>query len=77
LKREIIFDFIFLDPPYKKQQLLKLLERIEKQKLLKDNGIIVCEHGTDVALPDEVGFLKNIKREQYGIIGISIYQLFT
>ncbi|MFD2443402.1 16S rRNA (guanine(966)-N(2))-methyltransferase RsmD [Bacillus sp. CGMCC 1.16607] len=75
LKREIKFDFIFLDPPYKKQQLLKLLETIEKEQLVISDGMIVCEHATDVILPDEVGLLKNIKKETYGIISISIYQL--
>ncbi|HYK74668.1 MAG TPA: 16S rRNA (guanine(966)-N(2))-methyltransferase RsmD [Pseudoneobacillus sp.] len=75
LKRELQFDFIFLDPPYKMQQLVKLLEFIEKEKMLKSNGVIVCEHSSDIQLPDEVGSLKNMKREKYGIIGITIYQL--
>lgn len=75
LKREIKFDFIFLDPPYKMQQLLNLLETIEYEKMLKINGVIVCEHSSEIQLPDEVGLLKNIKREKYGIIGITIYQL--
>ncbi|WP_442599381.1 16S rRNA (guanine(966)-N(2))-methyltransferase RsmD [Neobacillus sp. D3-1R] len=75
LKREIKFDFIFLDPPYKMQQLVKLLETIEKEKMLNSNGVIVCEHSSEIQLPDEVGLLKNTKREKYGIIGISIYQL--
>jgi 16S rRNA (guanine966-N2)-methyltransferase len=77
LKREIRFDYIFLDPPYKKQQLIKLLELFTKENLLNPNGIILCEHASDVVLPDEVGSLKIIKHEKYGIIGITIYQLIT
>jgi 16S rRNA (guanine966-N2)-methyltransferase len=77
LKRELKFDFIFLDPPYKKQQLIKLLESFNKENLLNDEGIIVCEHASDVVLPDSVGSLYLIKKEQYGIIGISIYQQNT
>lgn len=77
LKREICFDYIFLDPPYKKQQLLKLLETMNHEKLLKPNGIIVCEHASDVELPSDVGDFKTIKKEQYGIIGITIYQNIT
>jgi 16S rRNA (guanine966-N2)-methyltransferase len=77
LKREIRFDYIFLDPPYKKQQLIKLLELFTKENLLNPNGIILCEHASDVVLPDEVGSLKIIKHEKYGIIGITIYKLIT
>jgi 16S rRNA (guanine966-N2)-methyltransferase len=73
-KRELVFDVVFLDPPYKKQQLLDILSEIDKNKLIVNKGVIVCEHGHDVALPDQVGHLQVIKREQYGIIQITIYQ---
>lgn len=75
VKRERSFDYIFLDPPYKKQQLENLLETIVKEGLLNSEGVIVCEHASDVSLPDTVGHLKQIKHEKYGIIGISIYLL--
>jgi 16S rRNA G966 N2-methylase RsmD len=52
-----------------------LLERIQDEKLLATNGIIVCEHSKDVVLPDKVGHLKQVKFENYGIISISIYAL--
>lgn len=72
-KRELVFDYIFLDPPYKKQQLVSLLNTIDKENLLNSNGIIVCEHGSEVVLPIEVGRLSQIKHEKYGIISISVY----
>ncbi|MFB6466522.1 16S rRNA (guanine(966)-N(2))-methyltransferase RsmD [Cytobacillus sp. Hz8] len=73
MKRELKFDYIFLDPPYKKQQLQKLIELIDKNQLLQDNGVIVCEHSSNVNLPNIIGDLVNIKHETYGIIAISIY----
>ncbi|UII57295.1 16S rRNA (guanine(966)-N(2))-methyltransferase RsmD [Cytobacillus spongiae] len=73
IKREIAFDYIFLDPPYKKQQLVSLLETIDEQKLLKHEGLIVCEHSHDVSLPNKVGELTQSKYERYGMIAISIY----
>lgn len=73
-KREMIFDCIFLDPPYKKQQLVLLLETIDDFHLLKEDGIIVCEHSFDVALPNEIGRLSRVRNETYGIITISIYK---
>jgi 16S rRNA (guanine966-N2)-methyltransferase len=73
IKREMIFDFIFLDPPYKKQQLISLMEKIDEHSLLQNGGIIVCEHSSEVDLPQLVGRYSRIKYEKYGIIAISIY----
>ena len=42
-KREIQFDYIFLDPPYNKGLIDKALEQIAEFNLLKENGIIICE----------------------------------
>lgn len=74
-KRELAFEFIFLDPPYKKQQLIMLLEIIDKEHLLAPKGKIICEHGSEVQLPDFVGHLSVQKREKYGIITITIYEM--
>ncbi|MEW9050352.1 MAG: 16S rRNA (guanine(966)-N(2))-methyltransferase RsmD [Neobacillus sp.] len=73
LKREIQFDYIFLDPPYKKQQLISLMQKIGEQNQLKQDGRIVCEHSFDVELPLTVGNFTQIKHEKYGIIAITIY----
>lgn len=74
LKREIVFDLVFLDPPYKKQQIVRLIEMLDGANLLEDSGKIVCEHSSDVSLPDEAGSLVRTKKESYGIISISIYE---
>lgn len=73
IKRELKFDYIFLDPPYKKQELEKLLNKIDLECLLHPDGIIVCEHSSDIVLPDMVGKFEKMKYEKYGIIAISIY----
>ncbi|MGJ7922514.1 16S rRNA (guanine(966)-N(2))-methyltransferase RsmD [Neobacillus sp. LXY-4] len=73
-KREILFDVVFLDPPYKQQQLLSLLTEMDHDQIIKRDGVIVCEHSQDVVLPERVGNLHRIKREQYGIIHITIFQ---
>ncbi|WP_318504915.1 16S rRNA (guanine(966)-N(2))-methyltransferase RsmD [Bacillus sp. T3] len=74
VKRELKFDVIFLDPPYKKQQLLDVLTDMDRHQLVENKGVIVCEHGHDVELPEQVGHFMVIKREQYGIIHITIFQ---
>jgi 16S rRNA (guanine966-N2)-methyltransferase len=73
IKREINFDYIFLDPPYQKQQLIQLMEKIDQHQLLKSGGIIVCEHSHDVELPKDVGGFSQFKHEKYGVIAITIY----
>ncbi|MEH6905091.1 MULTISPECIES: 16S rRNA (guanine(966)-N(2))-methyltransferase RsmD [Neobacillus] len=73
IKRDICFDYIFLDPPYKKQQLVSLMEKMDKQDVVKKDGIIVCEHSFDVELPKSAGRLTQIKHEKYGMIAVTIY----
>ncbi|MBT2654247.1 16S rRNA (guanine(966)-N(2))-methyltransferase RsmD [Bacillus sp. ISL-18] len=73
IKRGISFDYIFLDPPYKKQQLVSLMEKMDQQDLVKPDGVIVCEHSFDVELPQIVGRFNQIKHEKYGIIAVTIY----
>lgn len=72
-KRDLCFDYIFLDPPYKKQQLIKLMEMMDDASLLKDNGVIVCEHGSETKLPTKIGRYQQIRHEEYGIIGITVF----
>lgn len=73
-KRDLVFKYIFLDPPYKKQQLEKLILLIDEHQLLGEGGAIVCEHGSEIELPKQIGRFHKKKNEKYGIIGISIYE---
>jgi 16S rRNA (guanine966-N2)-methyltransferase len=75
LKRDLAFDLIFLDPPYMKQQLIKLLEVIDSGNLLANGGTILCEHSADVHLPESIGRFIQRKHENYGVISISIYTM--
>jgi 16S rRNA (guanine966-N2)-methyltransferase len=77
IKREMRFDYIFLDPPYKKQQLLSLMQKISEHRVLKNGGYIICEHSHDVELPESVGEFTQFKHEKYGIIAITIYSRFS
>lgn len=72
-KRELVFNYIFMDPPYKKQQLEKFLKMTDEHKLLSKNGAVICEHGSEIELPDTVGDFIKTKYEKYGIIAVSIY----
>lgn len=73
MKRELVFDFIFLDPPYKQQQLISIMNKIAEYSLLQKDGRIVCEHSHEVELPESIGPFQRVKHEKYGIIAVSIF----
>lgn len=72
-KRELQFDLIMLDPPYKLQNHMDLISIIEEYQLLKDNGWIMCEHDAKDELTDTDQF-EIVKREEYGMIGITLFR---
>lgn len=60
----VVFDIIFLDPPYKKEILNSVIDMILEYNLLSSNGIIVCEVSDDYI--NENLKLKRIKEKKYG-----------
>lgn len=60
-KENIKFDYIFLDPPYKTDYILHVLNFILINKLLNDNGLIIVE--TDKKI--EVEGFKIVKEKKY------------
>ena len=64
------FDIIFLDPPYKENQLDKSLRIIEERDLLNENGIVICEY--EIGEPHTN--LELIKEKSYGPKKIKIYK---
>ena len=66
-----VFDFIFLDPPYRKEILVKLLPDLAR--ILKENGKIVCEHEKELELPEKISNLRLKKEYIYGKIVVSVF----
>ncbi|WP_017727185.1 16S rRNA (guanine(966)-N(2))-methyltransferase RsmD [Halalkalibacterium ligniniphilum] len=75
LKRQLSFTHVFLDPPYAKQKLASEIAILVNFRLVEHGGVIVCEHGTDVELPEQIGAATRIRSETYGAIRISIYHV--
>lgn len=65
LKNNILFDIIFLDPPYDKINYIKLLNLV--QNILNDNGVIVLEllYNTELREEDLID-LEIQKTKKYG-----------
>jgi 16S rRNA (guanine966-N2)-methyltransferase len=64
------FDIIFLDPPYRDKNLDKLLLKIDNQKILKENGVIIIHrHKNEQDIIPKV--FQIIDQKKYGISKIT------
>ena len=61
----IVFDIIFLDPPYKTDYIEKSITLIEKYNLLKEDGIIICESDSKDKIIYSNSFIVS-KEKKYG-----------
>ena len=72
--KNLKLDLIFLDPPYKEENIEIILENIVKLKLLKKSGLIVLHRHKKSN--DNIGNKFNIKRSvKYGISKIIFMQI--
>ena len=72
--KNLKLDLIFLDPPYKEENIEIILEKIVKLKLLKDSGLIVLHRHKKTK--DNIDNKFNIKRSvKYGISRITFMQI--
>ena len=69
--KNIKFDIIFLDPPYKLNLINETLNLIYEYDLLNENGIIVCEYENENIIFDKY---EIIKEKKYGSKNIRIYE---
>jgi 16S rRNA G966 N2-methylase RsmD len=67
------FDVIYLDPPYAKKDVDKLLLKIMEDNLLKEDGIIIYECLKEDA-PIEIEGLELYKQANYGIVRVNYYR---
>ena len=68
------FDWVFIDPPYKKQQIQDNILWLERNNCLSSEAMIVCESDSDTVLDQDIGQWHLIKEKSYGLTMIRIYQ---
>lgn len=68
------FDLVFLDPPYKKQQIAAILAFLDEHALVKDHGDIVCESQKEDVFEEHIGAFEKVKDVTYGITRITYYK---
>ena len=66
------FDFIFADPPYALKGLETIPSLIFEKGLLKEDGLLVLEHGKDNHFEDNPNF---IERRVYGSVNFSFFKV--
>lgn len=69
---KIVFDIIFLDPPYKDMINEEIMDIILNNNLIKDNGLIVCEANYEIKYDDKRVSLH--KQRKYNDKNIFIYK---
>ena len=52
-KENIKFDFIYIDPPYKKNFYKTLLNNLFKSNLLTNNTTVICEHSKNEGIKED------------------------
>ena len=65
------FDFIFADPPYALEQLPTIPGLIFEYNLLKDDGLLVFEHGEQYDFSDNPHFCDH---RSYGSVNFSLFR---
>lgn len=74
INTKVKFDIIFLDPPYNLNCIADILNIIDKNELLNEDGIVVCEYEYDNFSSNYLN-LEIIKERKYGYKNIRIYRL--
>lgn len=68
------FDVIFMDPPYRKDLVLRVLTMIDRDDLLAPAGLVVVEEQFQVELPPTIGNLHVFDHRRYGETGLWFLQ---
>lgn len=71
--KNLVFDCIFLDPPYH-QDVIPDIATILKFQLLKEDGMLVVETKATNILPDSFESLIKVKEKKYSIARLSYFR---
>ena len=74
-EKGMVFDLVYLDPPYRRQENEAMLEKVCEAGLLKAGGIAVIESLKEEQFSEQIGPLKRYKEAVYGISRISYYRM--
>lgn len=67
------FALVLLDPPYKQQQIVKILNYLAQKQLLTANAVVLAETDTTVSYPVINGY-ELVRLQKYGITQVAIFR---
>ncbi|GAA2978652.1 16S rRNA (guanine(966)-N(2))-methyltransferase RsmD [Lentilactobacillus parakefiri] len=70
---DVKFDQVFLDPPYKLQQIVKVLGDLLSLGLLNEGATVICETDNHTELPLDLDGFHAVKQKNYGLTNLTIY----
>ena len=71
---DLLFDLIFLDPPYEKKLAETTLEMVEQSGILQRGGVTLVEERKTEQLPQQCGAFQLVDQRVYGETGIWFYR---
>ena len=71
------FELVFMDPPYRLQEIVKDIEQLQELNLLSPDCVIVCEVDKEVQLPERILDFEQYKRVEYGITALVFFDRAT
>ncbi|HIW34716.1 MAG TPA: 16S rRNA (guanine(966)-N(2))-methyltransferase RsmD [Candidatus Paenibacillus intestinavium] len=73
-KRNIQFDLIFLDPPYRIVDMDAWMLQMVEMGLVAEDATIVVEHDVKMQYPHQLNGFEQLRTNQYGDIAVTIYR---
>lgn len=75
-RRGLLFDCVFLDPPYAAvSECERALRRLGHARLLGPGAEVIVEHSKRTSLPEQVGSLVSARTLRHGDSALSFYRL--
>lgn len=71
---DLIFDWVLLDPPYKKETLIEDIEWLLELQVIDEVTSILCETDNLTELPDTLLLWQKVKYKEYGQTRIHLYE---
>ena len=73
-EKQMHFRYVYLDPPYEKQNNAKIIELLQEYDLLEDDAVIVIEALKEDIYPEQIGAFEQYRSAIYGITAIHYYR---
>ncbi|GGA40137.1 16S rRNA (guanine(966)-N(2))-methyltransferase RsmD [Paenibacillus physcomitrellae] len=73
-KREMCFDLVFLDPPYRLKHGAELMLKLEELELVSEDAVVMLEYESSYEYPEVIGGFHLTRKAVYGETAVSIYR---